>query len=361
MSVQVDIFDRENLANSPPEIRVAAEKLEAAEQKRRTLGRYDLELSNYVHQINNAVQILVTNPPGCLSAQDEATWTNSKVERVESWMDAVRGTNDIALSITEKARLTSSPALRSEEFLRAWETFEKARVLHNALPGRFNSMVSNEFFMTIKGSPCATNIAVALFPKEAPEQAVKTMVQHVVNQASNSVQQVATSFEGEGDLLNEPLASTVVGAPEECWRHAYNRTYANGMFGDTDIAVKMDSVANFTMKGVRLDADKMIQSTFDSLQLAVKIAASTYGIPVPAPGGTATNSAAAPTASSSPQVQTLNTQVQILTIQQAQVSIMDSILLQRNVLTNAPTAAAYAQAIKQIQANFAANRSVLSP
>jgi hypothetical protein len=88
------------------------------------------------------------------------------------------------------------------------------------------------------------------------------------------------SLTGGLTLTESTLAYAVASAPEDKWALEYNRTFGRGTFGNLNFAVKMVSLADFTIKGVTFDPSKVAQVaskvTTQSLLLAAQIA----GVPV---------------------------------------------------------------------------------
>jgi len=197
---------------------------------------------------------------------------------------------------------------------------------------------------------------------------------NVVAKAQAQMQQAVSSVVGEQGILNDPLASSVVYAPESFWRRTesptgINNTSASGTFGNTDIAIKMESVGSYTIKGVRLDASKITQATFAVGRQAIKTVAAIYGIPMPASAGgtTATTPTApfaeAPIGFASPDRRRAAADEALLRRRLARISILETIVIQRDALTNpatdAATESARATAIKTVKDTYAANRADL--
>jgi hypothetical protein len=124
-------------------------------------------------------------------------------------------------------------------------------------------------------------------------EAVKDLNGAVVAQIEQSKKQI-DSLIGDAGVFDDPMASVIVTAPESQWRGTFNDTWGAGTLGNTDIAVKMQSLGNFSLKGVRLDAQKVTQSTFLGIRQAISLAGAAMGVPIGAP--TASGETAAPTA-----------------------------------------------------------------
>ena len=88
------------------------------------------------------------------------------------------------------------------------------------------------------------------------------------------------------NLLGDPLVSYITkNKNDHIWKSKYNKTKSWTSFGNSDIAVVLtedpDSYNNnYTIKGVRVDADKLIQSSFDVLAQSINVLASSQGIPI---------------------------------------------------------------------------------
>ena len=193
------------------------------------------------------------------------------------------------------------------------------------------------------------------------------------DKAVSEVKEALTGLIGNQGILNDPLASSVVYAPEAYWQradlpHGINETFASGTFGNTDIAVKMESIGNFTIKGVRLDASKITQATFAVGRQAIKTVAAVNGIPMPTGTNTASTGTTAlypetPVNISSPDVRIAAADEAIIRRRLARLTVLETILIQRSVLidpaTDANATSARATAVKTVKDVFTANRGDL--
>ena len=213
----------------------------------------------------------------------------------------------------------------------------------------------------------------AMSTNSADQTAVKAAVSST-KLAESKIQAAVASlgFIGDRGILDDPLASNVVYAPESYWirpesPHGINNTSAKGNFGNTDIAIKMETVGDFTIKGVRLDASKITQAIFAVGRQAIKTVAGLYGIPLSKSGGTQTTASAAttPFAETSigfdaPDRRRGQADEALLFRRVARLTVLETILVQRQALTNPKTTveveAARATAIKTVKDVFAANR-----
>jgi hypothetical protein len=81
--------------------------------------------------------------------------------------------------------------------------------------------------------------------------------------------------------LGDALTPRVVASSEEYWRGLYNRVLTYTWFGNSEIAVRMQSLGEFHVKGVIFDPSRITKATFDGVATAVKVAAAAYGVPLP--------------------------------------------------------------------------------
>ncbi|MBX2947200.1 MAG: hypothetical protein KF725_15320 [Cyclobacteriaceae bacterium] len=100
------------------------------------------------------------------------------------------------------------------------------------------------------------------------------------------------------ELLNDLLASSVVQSPQRFWnrmkvkndfstvhtkanrKSAYSKTIVRTLMGNSDIAITMENKGHFTVKGVRLDATKVVEATFKGLIQSINFLAMTSGVSV---------------------------------------------------------------------------------
>jgi hypothetical protein len=200
--------------------------------------------------------------------------------------------------------------------------------------------------------------------------AEKVAAQAPVQRAEASNRQVARGLLGDRDILNDPLASSVVYAGETYWVRpespkGFNETYAQGMFGNTDVAVKMESVGNFTLKGVRLDASKITQASFSVVRQAIKATAALSGIPLPSGAASSSTTPAAafaetPISLTSPDQRRAAAEDSLMQRRMARLLVLETIVANRKALTDdKATDDARAAAVKTVKDVFSANRADL--
>lgn len=166
-----------------------------------------------------------------------------------------------------------------------------------------------------------------------------------------------TRISPDTSLLDDPRASVVLYAPEERWQRTINETVCYGNFGNTDCAVKMDGIANFTIKGVRLDASKITQATFSAGTEAIRVVAAMTGPPLPAPSASA--STVEPTAVEAPVNRERDAALELLRLRLARLAILDGILAERRAIEGKDQAAREA-AVARIKGLFEAYRPQLA-
>lgn len=100
----------------------------------------------------------------------------------------------------------------------------------------------------------------------------------------------AVFYNGRANLLGDQIVSYItMKENDSIWKSTYNRTASRTYFGNADIAIILNEMPNnynnnYSIKGVRVDAAKLIQSTFDVMTQVVNVAASMSGI-LPANAG----------------------------------------------------------------------------
>ena len=200
---------------------------------------------------------------------------------------------------------------------------------------------------------------------------IRSRPMEAAKQADAKIETAVSGLIGDRGILEDPLASSVVYAPNVYWRKpesspGLNETYTSGQFGNTDIAVKMEAVGSFTIKGVRLDASKITQATFAVGRQAIKTVAALYGIPTTTgePKTSTTESGTlfpeTPIGFESPERRLKAADEALLSRRIARLTLLEMILIQRNALTsNNVTEDVRAKALKTVKTFFESNRADL--
>jgi hypothetical protein len=89
------------------------------------------------------------------------------------------------------------------------------------------------------------------------------------------------SIIGDGSLAATEFAYVVASAPEPLWKPDFNRAYASGTLGNVDIVIRMNSTADFSVKGLLFDASKVAMVASKVITQSVLLGAQMSGVPVP--------------------------------------------------------------------------------
>lgn len=107
----------------------------------------------------------------------------------------------------------------------------------------------------------------------------------IINEIATKLSVVTAIFHnGRANLLGDEIVSYITMKENDTiWKSTYNRTASRTYFGNADIAVVLNEMPNnynnnYSIKGVRVDAAKLIQSTLDVMTQVVNVAASMSGV-----------------------------------------------------------------------------------
>lgn len=107
----------------------------------------------------------------------------------------------------------------------------------------------------------------------------------IINELSNRLTIVnAMFYGGRANLLGDKMVAYVtLKKNENIWESTYNETISRTYFGTADIAVVLNEMPNsynnnYSIKGVRVDAAKLIQSSFDVMTQVLNVMAAMSGI-----------------------------------------------------------------------------------
>ncbi len=118
---------------------------------------------------------------------------------------------------------------------------------------------------------------------EAPESKAATR-QAVVTLAS-----AQRSITQDTAIADTAFAYVVASAPEPLWSRDFNEAYASGVFGNFDIVIRLNSTADFSVKGMQFDATKVAQVASKVATQSLLLGAQLAGVPVAtATSGTST-------------------------------------------------------------------------
>lgn len=129
---------------------------------------------------------------------------------------------------------------------------------------------SHEAAAVAAGAAAARAVTVAAAPGLAATD----------KQADAAASTTARSIIGDGSLASTDYAYTVANAPPALWRPEFNRAYAAAEFGNADMVLRLNSTADFSVKGLMFDASKVAQVASKVLTQTVLVTAQVAGVPV---------------------------------------------------------------------------------
>lgn len=88
-----------------------------------------------------------------------------------------------------------------------------------------------------------------------------------------------------GSIVGNEFAYAVASAPEGFWHRSFNEVWGSGVFGNLDMAIRMNELGDFMLKGLTFDPrDVALMASKVGVQ-AMIIAAQISGVPISAPAG----------------------------------------------------------------------------
>ena len=189
-------------------------------------------------------------------------------------------------------------------------------------------------------------------------------VKAIAGVALAQVQLKLDSLTGGQRLAEDPLAYAVASAGKQYWANKFNRTYGNGRFGNLNFAIKMESLAEFTIKGLTFDPSAVTAMASKVSAQSLIFAAQIAGVPVNLPNVTAGTSGQAAVdrskALADMQTATLQQDAEIESRQRALIRIAERILSEAdNILSNDKRVRDSTK--DAIDASFEAQRPLLIP
>lgn len=100
-------------------------------------------------------------------------------------------------------------------------------------------------------------------------------------QANVTVAAASRSIIGDGSLAATEFAYAVASAPDNLWKRDFNNALAKASFGNSDMVIRLNSTADFSVKGLSFDASKVAQVASKLLTQTVLVSAQVAGVPVP--------------------------------------------------------------------------------
>lgn len=270
LTVQVDIFDSKGL--NPDDILEATVQREAAQHayllRAGAYARTKVDLSS---QSRKYLGLLVTAKSPIVSSGDIDKFAQEASRQINAAVDNAVRTRDEGLEQTTMAATITKSEERRQAFELALVKFSSAT--------QMLVQIRSDVFKPMEGE--LKKILEGLQIERTPNL---TLINRIINTKSSvneAIQKNYKALTGGLDLFDDPLAAIIISAPENYWQGVFNKTEASGQIGNTDIAIKMETIGTFTIKGVRLDAAKVTQASFQVLKKSVQLVAAAYGVPVP--------------------------------------------------------------------------------
>lgn len=121
--------------------------------------------------------------------------------------------------------------------------------------------VEDEILESLESSPDEVRSQVA----KAGRQAIRTSR--------------ASLIAGQG-LVQDPLAHTVASSADEAWAPGFNQVLGRGTFGNLNMAIKMEELGDFTLKGLTFDPSDVARVAGKVTTQALILASQIAGVPI---------------------------------------------------------------------------------
>lgn len=143
---------------------------------------------------------------------------------------------------------------------------------------RVSAMVRNPQPVAAGAAPAAEAAAAAAASGAAAAPEIKAAAEQAALVASVSQRSIIQ----DGGLAATEYAYLVASAPEHLWASNFNRAFASGNFGNVDVVIRLNSTADFSVKGMLFDATKVAQVASKVLTQSILIGAQMAGVPTTA-------------------------------------------------------------------------------
>lgn len=130
-------------------------------------------------------------------------------------------------------------------------------------------------FRTVKASATARH--------KLKPAAIEQSEPSIAAQEQNTIVAARKSLIDGAEISNTEFAHLVASAPDTLWAPNYNRAFGSGVLGNTDVVIRMNSTADFSVKGMRFDATTVAQVASKVLTQTVLLGAQMAGVPVAKP------------------------------------------------------------------------------
>lgn len=273
LTVQVDIFDGKGI-NPGDVLKAAVERETAQHVYLLKTGSYARTKSDLKIQLRKYLDLLAKPDIAVVTPNDVSKFAVIASSNVDTAVNNAAEKRNVGTNENRKAETLINPDERQKVYESALDNFTSATQILNKL--RF------EFLKPYQGL-----LKEKLIEMEAEITPDLTTINNVIlsdSRINREVEKSVQTLTGALDLFDDHLAPFIISASENYWQGVFNKTEASGQIGNTDIAIKMETIGTFTIKGVRLDASKVTEASFQVLKQSVKLVAAAYGIPTP--GGT---------------------------------------------------------------------------
>lgn len=115
--------------------------------------------------------------------------------------------------------------------------------------------------------------------KDAASQHIKIAGETQDDAAQTLVASRKSLISGQG-IVEDPYAYTVASAKDELWAPRFNRVLGRGIFGNLNMAVKMEDLGDFTLKGLTFDPSDVARVASKVTTQALLLASQIAGVPV---------------------------------------------------------------------------------
>ena len=138
--------------------------------------------------------------------------------------------------------------------------------------------------MLINPAPAAAGAAPAAVAAAATAAAISAAAAPEVKAATDQAAVVASvsqrSIIQDGSLAATEYAYIVARAPDDLWASNFNRAFASGNFGNVDVVIRLNSTADFSVKGMLFDASTVAQVASKVMTQSILIGVQMAGVPV---------------------------------------------------------------------------------
>jgi hypothetical protein len=110
----------------------------------------------------------------------------------------------------------------------------------------------------------------------------------IVGQVQVSATQAAQGIVGDNSIANSEYAFAVINTPDNQWKTDFNRAYASAYMGSSDMVLRMNSTADFSVKGLSFDPSQVAQVASKLATQTLVVGARVAGLGLPgasAPSG----------------------------------------------------------------------------